>query len=163
MKLPFSKKKDEFDISSVKATAKKANGETQITQIIPATVIEVGDDEAEGGFSYKYTFTNPLNQNIEEATDFLQEITIGEQLFEVGDKVNVFFTATDGTPEDFSVTRQMVFPHILRKKKIVRTIVKVIELVIILFFMIICCIASQRYQANTDTQQTQEIEIVEEQ
>lgn len=140
IKNPFKKEKKVFDISQIKSTTTKANGQIQTVVIIPAKVIEVGDDEAENGFSYKYSFTNPISGKMQEATDYLQFISPGEQLFDVGDDVNIIFTAETTNGEEFNVTRQLVFPKVLKKKARIRRFAKILYVLFFIFTMLFCCL-----------------------
>lgn len=141
----FKKKKPEFDITSLRSTVTRSNGDVVVTQVVPAKVIEVGDDEAEDGFSYKYSFINPMNSRMEEATDYLQTISVGEQLFEVGDDVNLLFTSENGGA-DYSVTRQLVFPEELNKKENIRKVFKAFYIAAFIISALVCCYASYSQQ-----------------
>ncbi len=168
MALPFSfknpfKKKNEFDVSQIKSTVTKTNGQIQTTVIIPAKVTEVGDDEAVDGFSYKYSFKNPISGKMQEATDYLQFISQGEQLFDVGDDVNVIFTAETTNGEEFNVTRQIVFPKILKRRENFRRLGKIAYVLFFIFFMLFCCfftIKTNVVEENTDntTIESEEVE-----
>ena len=158
MKNPFKKNKDEQLLSSVKSTVKKTDGTILTTQIIPAKVIEVGDDEAEDGFSYKYSFINPINGEMEEQIDYLQTISVGEQIFDVGDDVNLLFTSNEDASE-FTVTRQMVFPEIINKKERFRKLFKVLYIIISIFLFLVCCYSSQTTATLENTQQESTEEI----
>ena len=127
---------------------------------MPAKVIEVGDDEAEGEFSYKYSFINPLNQKMTEATDLLQTISVGEQLFEVGDDVNILVTVEDSNPDMLTVTRQVIFPKVLNKKSRKRKIISLIYTIFIIIFVLICCAMSCKVMQDRQEQQAQEEKII---
>ncbi len=159
MKL-FGKEKNKFNVSSVKATTTHTDGSVATTQIVSAKVIEVGDDEAEGGFSYKYSFINPLNQKMTEATDLLQTISVGEQLFEVGDDVNILVTIEESNPDMLTVTRQVVFPKVLNKKSRKRKIISLIYTIFIIVFVLICCAMSGKVMQDRQEQQAQEEKII---
>jgi len=159
MKL-FGKEKNKFNVSSIKATTTHADGSVATTQIVPAKVIEVGDDEAEGGFSYKYSFINPLNQKMTEATDLLQTISVGEQLFEVGDDVNILVTVEDSNPDTLTVTRQVVFPKVLNKKSRKRKIIGLVYIFFMIVFMLLCCAMAGKAIKEKQEQQTQEEEVI---
>ena len=156
----FGKEKNKFNVSSVKATTTHADGSVATTQIVPAKVIEVGDDEAEGGFSYKYSFINPLNQKMTEATDLLQTISVGEQLFEVGDDVNILVTVEDSNPDTLTVTRQVVFPKVLNKKSRKRKIIGLVYIFFMIVFMLLCCAMAGKTIKEKQEQQTQEEEVI---
>ena len=156
----FGEEKNKFNVSSVKATTTHADGSVATTQIVPAKVIEVGDDEAEGEFSYKYSFINPLNQKMTEATDLLQTISVGEQLFEVGDDVNILVTVEDSNPDMLTVTRQVIFPKVLNKKSRKRKIISLIYTIFIIIFVLICCAMSCKVMQDRQEQQAQEEKII---
>lgn len=154
-KNPFKKEKKYFDISQIRSTVTKSDGQVQTIVIVPAKVIEVGDDEAEGGFSYKYSFENPITRRMQEATDYLQFISQGEQLFDVGDDVNIIFTSETTNGEVFNVTRQIVFPKVLKRKENFRRLVKIAYVLFFIIMMFVCCIfaVSSTVEDNEDTQE----------
>ncbi len=156
----FGKEKNKFNVSSIKATTTHTDGSVATTQIVPAKVIEVGDDEAEGGFSYKYSFINPLNQKMTEATDLLQTISVGEQLFEVGDDVNILVTVEDSNPDTLTVTRQVVFPKVLNKKSRKRKIIGFVYIFFMIIFMLLCCAMAGKAIKEKQEQQAQEEKII---
>ena len=160
MKLFGKNNKNKFDVSSVKSTTTHSDRSVITTQIVPAKVIEVGDDEAEDGFSYKYSFVNPLNQKMTEATDYLQMISVGEQLFEVGDDVNIIVTIENSNPDTLTVTRQVVFPKVLNKKSRRRKIISLVYTICMIIFVLICCALSGKTMKDRQEQQAQEEEII---
>lgn len=118
------------------------NGKEKLIQIIPATVIEVCDiDDEEAEFSYKYSFINPINNQMEEAYDYLTSINVGEQIFDIGDEIFITFSNDVNSEENkYIVMRQMVFPEILHKKKIKRRILKICTWVLFLILFMSCCV-----------------------
>ena len=136
---PFSKKKKEkFDITTVRSMVEKPSGDIEITQIVHAKVKEVGD-ETKDDFSYKYTFTNPITNEVCEGTDILQEIMVGEQLFDVDDDVDIFFVSHGADGTNFEVNRQMVFPEINQKKKKFSIIAKILYTLFLIIGFFVCC------------------------
>lgn len=136
----FKKKETEF--ISPKHTQEKPNGEIITTQLIKGKVIEVGNEEDENSFSYKYSFINPITNNMEEATDYLKDILVGEQIFDIGD--DVFLVFSDEPDEihgtNYVVTRQMVFPKIVNKKKRISKFFKIMHILLLIVLTFICSV-----------------------
>lgn len=137
----FRKKKNTTSsIYGLKSEVSSPSGLVQRIYLVKAKVVSVGDDEAEDGFSYKYVLTNPVTNELEEATDYLKTINKGEQLFEINDEVDVLFDTIDSTGHNYTVTRQMVFPKILKKKNLPRKIFKIFYTILLVVGGLICCL-----------------------
>lgn len=153
MGLLNNNKKQKFDIKDIHSTVQMSGNNAQTIQVIEATVLEVGDDEAENGFSYKYSFTNPVTGKTTEAYDYVQTVQEGEQIFDVGETITAIFTSYTNDVKNFIITRQMIFPKIDGKRKKRRRILKIFYIVLIALAPLLCCISSMIYAAMQEMQQ----------
>lgn len=137
-----------------------------LTQLVEAEVIEIGDDEAEDGFSYKYRFINPLTSEECEAYDSLKEIEEGERIYDIGESVNVVFSEhlkRPGEKETFSLTRFPEYPEVLKKEKRKSKTLKIIYILIILMFSCYCTVSSLvSSMSETTANQNSEASTVQE-
>lgn len=188
MKL-FNLKKDDRDITVAQSVSD--NGE--MIQMIQAQVIEVGpevtdeniDEEAIKAelddnkkaknkkkkykpirFSYRYKFTNPETGETVTAYDDLSTVTVGEQIYDVGETLYILYSNEPNkeSGQDFTVTRKIVFPEIIQKKKQKMRIVKIIYWIILLglIFFCMCSSVTQQEIVNNADLTTEKITEIEE-
>ena len=128
---------DELDTSK--------NNKELMVKIIPATVVKVGNDEDEDGFSYEYEFTNPLTGEVCQAYDDLREIGIGEQIYDEGDELQIIFSERikqPGCDKNYNVTRCVIFPEQIKKGKRKRRILKILYILFVIFISCFCTLMS---------------------
>lgn len=91
-------------------------------------------------FSYKYKFTDPTSGEIIKAYDDLVVVEIGEQIYDKGEMVPLIFSNKPNkeTGNDFTVTRKIVFPEIINKKKKRIKIVKILYFVFLFITIFVC-------------------------
>lgn len=71
-------------------------------------------------FSYRYKFKDPTSDNkYLTAYDELVTVEIGEQIYDVGEKLQVLYSNQPSKENntDFTVTRKIIFPEITNKKR----------------------------------------------
>lgn len=116
-------------------------------------------------FSYRYKFTHPITGETIRAYDDLVVVEVGEQIYDIGEKVPLIFSDTPNktTGNDFSITRKIIFPEIIGKKKRFIKIFNIIYTVLLFLLIFVCMcynLGNQPVQNNADvtTEQTTEIE-----
>lgn len=113
-------------------------------------------------FSYKYKFKNPITGKIETAYDDLVCVEIGEQIYDVGETVPVIFSNKPNkeTGKDFTVTRKIIFPEIINKKKKRIKIVRAVYLIVLFALIFICMcfsLSNQTLENGSGIEQQTEI------
>lgn len=138
----FRKNKEpvEFDISSIDSVVTSPSGKTSIVKTIPVTVIEAAQEE-NSEFSYKYSFINPFTNEQQEMYDDIAELISGEQIFDVGDEIHAS-VYSDEKGNITRISREFVFPEVLKKKQNIRNLV---NYAYVLLFLAACgyCLISQ--------------------
>lgn len=186
----FNKLKKD-DVGASAPIAQSIDEKGNIVQMIQAEVIEVGpevtDEEIDEEailkerqarekkhknhkpkykpirFSYRYKFTDPETGEIKTGYDDLSTVQIGEQIYDVGEKLYILYSNTPNkeTGDDFTVTRKLIFPESLNKKKKLRKIVKLLYYIILFGLIFACMCASFSQQPLVDNSTLTEEEISE--
>jgi hypothetical protein len=109
-------------------------------------------------FSYKYKFTDPITGKEVTAFDDLITVEVGEQIYDVGEKLYVLYSNTPNkeSGQDFTVMRKLVFPETINRKKKFKKIIKIIYYVILVLLISICTCANLSKQQMTNENETQE-------
>lgn len=185
MKLFNKLQKDGYDNTIPLAQSIDEKGNT--IQMIQAEVIEVGpevtDEEVEEKevnvnkkqgknhkqkykptrFSYRYRFIDPETGATKTAYDDLITVQVGEQIYDVGEKLYILYSNTPNkeSGENFTVTRKIVFPEVVSKKKRIAKIGKIIYLIIVFGLVFICMCTSISNQEIVDNSTLNEEEAQE--
>lgn len=114
-------------------------------------------------FSYRYKFIHPVTGETIKAYDDLITVEIGEQIYDIGEKVPLIFSDVPNktTGNNFSVTRKIIFPEIINKKKKLMKIFKILYVIILFTSIFICMcygLSNQPVTNNADSTESTQIE-----
>ena len=114
-------------------------------------------------FSYRYKFIHPVTGETIRAYDDLIIVEVGEQIYDIGEKVPLIFSDVPNktTGNNFSVTRKIIFPEILNKKKKFLKIFKILYALILFLLVSICMcysLGNQPVKNNADNTENTQIE-----
>lgn len=112
-------------------------------------------------FSYRYKFKDPTNENrYLKAYDELVTVEIGEQIYDVGETLQVLYSNQPSKENntDFTVTRKIIFPEIANKKrKRIKLFKRLYTLFLIAFVALCFCYSISNTSTTESTPEDTEI------